>query len=68
MSLFERLGDLTKSLLNIHLELKHAQEQQAQDRQAIRDLDTSLKQFARDVQAANEQMLREIRLLSERLT
>lgn len=58
MSFFDRLGELTKSLFNINLELRYLQEQQAQDRQAVRDLDTSLKQLARDLQSVSERLTR----------
>jgi chromosome segregation ATPase len=67
MSLFERLGELTKSLLNINLELQHIREQQAQDRQAARDTDADLRRLSREIQATNEQILREVRSLSERI-
>ena len=58
MNFFERLGELTKSLFNINLEIQHLQQQQASDRQSIRDLGAELRQLARELQAVSERVSR----------
>ena len=79
MSFLERIGELTKAVLTTDVELKQQRQmidetrldvrrQSESIQQLSKDLQQAVKDVQRDFQAANEQLLREIRSLSDRLT
>ena len=58
MNLLERFGELGKALFNTRLELQHAREEQAKDRQDVKALGERLVALAKEVQELRERVVR----------